>query len=243
MTQHRDDRFEFGLSKSDGDADHLAIMVRVWLWMAGGMLVSAAGAWACANLPSLSHVLFTDQGLTLAGWAATLAPLLLPPVLGDVSGRLSIVEAAPLFLTYALFVGLALGGLVAAYSDHDLGLTFVSVAAGFGGLALLSAVTRADLSGWSAFGLMSLMALIVAMLTNLMFGPSTVDLAICAIGVLAFSGLTAFDVHRVGGLDTRHRRAGPRAPVVGALTLYLDLLNPFLWAQRLARAADGRRRD
>ncbi|KQY92256.1 hypothetical protein ASD21_12565 [Caulobacter sp. Root1455] len=238
MTQRSDDKLELGFSTSGDDTDHLDFMVRVWLWMAGGMLVSAAGAWACANLPALAQVLVTGRGLTPAGWAVTLAPLPLLLMLSGAARQLAPAAAALVFLTYALLVGLSLGDLVAAYSDHDLALAFVSVAAGFAGLALLSAATRADLSGLGAFGLMSLMALIVAMLANLLFGPSTVDLAICAIGVLVFAGLTALDVQHIGRLYAQRWSGDARAPVVGALTLYLDLLNPFLFALRLA----GRRR-
>jgi FtsH-binding integral membrane protein len=227
-----------GIARRKGGVDRPDFMVQVWLWMAGAVLLSAASAWASANLPALAHVLFTARGLTIAGWLLTLAPLPLVVILSGAITRLSPAMAAGLFLAYALLVGLSLGGVVAAYTGHGLALTFVSVAAGFTGLALLGAVTRADLGGLGAFGLMSVMALIVAMLANLLFNASALDLGISAIGVLVFAGLTAFDVQRIGRLYAQDWRDDDRAPILGALTLYLDLLNLFLFALRLG----GRRR-
>ena len=213
-------------------------MVQVWLWMAGAVLLSAASAWACANLPIVAQALFTARGLTTVGWLVTLAPLPLVMILSASLERLSPLVAAGLFLTYAVVVGLSLGGLVSAYTGHSLALTFVSVAAGFAGLALLGAVTRADLGRLGAFGMMSVMALIVAMIANLVFHAPMLDLAISAIGVLVFAGLAAFDAQRISRLRASDWTGDDRAPILGALTLYLDLLNLFLFALRLG----GRRR-
>jgi FtsH-binding integral membrane protein len=238
MTQPSEDLSSFAAARPQSAAGPVDFMVQVWLWMAGAVLLSAASAWACANLPILAHALFTPRGLTAVGWLVTLTPLPLVMILSGTVTRLPPALAALLFLTYAVLVGLSLGGLVAAYTGHGLALTFVSVAAGFSGLALLGSITRADLSGLGAFGLMSVMALIVAMLANLLFNASVLDLGISAIGVLVFAGLTAFDVQRIGRLYARDRHGDDRAPILGALTLYVDLLNLFLFALRLS----GRRR-
>uniref|UniRef100_B0T0M0 Bax inhibitor-1/YccA family protein n=1 Tax=Caulobacter sp. (strain K31) TaxID=366602 RepID=B0T0M0_CAUSK len=237
MTRRSNDGFGFELARPEAGAQHPGFMIQVWLWMAGAALISAASAWACSNLPALSQALFTPRGLTAAGWGVTLAPLLLVMVPSGAVTRLSPALAAGVFIAYAVLVGLSLGGVVAAYTGHGLALTFVAVAAGFAGLALLGAITRADLSGLGVFGLMSVMALIVAMIANLLFDSSTLDLAISAIGVLVFAGLTAFDIQRINRLQVDDW-SDDRAPILAALTLYLDLLNIFLFALRLG----GRRR-
>ncbi|MET3665781.1 FtsH-binding integral membrane protein [Caulobacter sp. 1776] len=83
-------------------AGRIDFMVAVWLWMSGAVLTSAAGAWACANLPMISQVLFAEQGPIPMGWAVTLAPLGLVVVLGGAVTRLSPLAAAALFGAYAL---------------------------------------------------------------------------------------------------------------------------------------------
>jgi len=213
-------------------------MASVWCWMAGGVLISAGAAWGAAYLPAVSRALFTDQGLTGVGWVVTLAPLLIVLTLSTSITRLSPIAAAILFLGYAALVGLSLGGMVMAYSGHDLALALVAVAAGFGVMAALGAVTRIDLGGLGAFMTMSVVGLLVAMLANLFLRSSPLDLAICAMGALTFAGLTAFDVQRLRRLAAEGWDGDARPAVMGALTLYLDLLNLFLFALRLT----GRRR-
>lgn len=238
MFQRIDDMEPSGDFQAQSTPSARPLMVQTWLWMTGAITISAAGAWACAHLPALAGALFTDHGLTLAGWLVTLAPLPLAVILSGANRSLSPGLAILAFLTYALLVGLSLGGLVTAYSGHDLALTFVSAAAGFAGLALVGSVTGADLGRLGAFGLMSLVGLIVAMLANFLFNSTILDLAISVTGILVFAGLTAFDVQRIGRIQAERPDDADHAAILGALTLYLDLLNLFLFALRLS----GRRR-
>ncbi|RRN64022.1 Bax inhibitor-1/YccA family protein [Caulobacter sp. 602-1] len=234
----RGDDLDLGAALSVPPDRATDFMASVWAWMAGGVLISAAAAWSAAYLPAVSRALFTDQGLTGVGWMVTLAPLLIVLPLSASITRLSPAVAAMMFLSYAALVGLSLGGLVMAYSGHDLALALVCVAAGFGVMAALGAVTRIDLGGLGVFMTMSVVTLLLAMVANLFLRSSPLDLAICAMGALIFAGLTAFDVQRLRRLAAEGWNGAPRPAVMGGLTLYLDLLNLFLFALRLT----GRRR-
>ena len=221
------------------DVDLHAYMVSVYLCMAAGVALSGLAAWSAAHDSTLAHALFTKNGLTGLGWVVTLAPLALVLLLSGAIERLSMVAAGAIFVVYAALVGLSLGGLFLAYAGSSVVTTFVAAAAGFAALAWLGSMTRRDLSALSAFITISLVGLIVAMLVDLFLRSASFDFAISAIGLLLFAGLTAFDAQRLRRQYQEAIATGrEQYAVLGALTLYLDFLNLFLFLMRFT----GRRR-
>jgi FtsH-binding integral membrane protein len=207
-----------------GIVDRRSFVASVYIHMAGAVAVSAAAAFLAAFNPVLSQTLFTDSGLTLTGWAVTLAPLLLVIVFGARVSQFS-VEAARLFLlVYATLVGLSLGGIFFAYNGESIGYTFLAAAAGFAGLAGVGAFTKRDLGPVGSFLTLALFGLLAAMLLNLFLLSPIFDVFLAGAGILLFAGLTAVDVQRLRGLPDKR----PQAAVVGALVLYLDFINLFL---------------
>ncbi|WP_404713502.1 Bax inhibitor-1/YccA family protein [Sphingomonas sp. MMS24-J13] len=219
-----------GVRQDPGLRDY---MTSVYLRMTGGVAASSAASWLVAHDDTLSSALFTADGLTILGWIVTFAPLGLVLLLSAGINRLSAAAAGLIFLAYAVLVGLSLGGLLLAYTGTSLATTFIATAAGFAALAWAGMVSRRDLSGLGAFFTIGLVGLIVAMLVNLFVRSTSFDMALSAVGVLLFAGLTAFDAQRVKRLYYEAVDEGrDRSAIIGALTLYLDFLNLFLFLLR-----------
>ncbi len=206
-------------------------LTMAFVWMFVGLLLSAATTY------------FTMTNETLFTFAAGNMFLLLIAELGFVvvvSGainRLGAVPALGLFFGYAVLNGLTLGVIVAFYTATTgwAGVTsaFLGSAAIFGAAALYGAVTGRDLTRLGGIMFMGIIGLLVVMLVNMFLASSTIDFAIGIVGVVLFTGLTAFDVQRMqngslGGIKDRDA-----ASVVGALALYLDFINLFLMMLRL----------
>jgi len=208
-------------------------MASVYLRMAGGIAASAAASWLVAHDVTLANALFTPDGLTSLGWIITFAPLGLVLLLSAGINRLSAAVAGLIFLAYAVLVGLSLGGLLLAFTGASLATTFVATAAGFAALAWAGSVSRRNLSGFGAFLTIGLVGLIVVMLVNLFVRSTGFDMMLSVVGVLLFAGLTAFDAQRVKRLYYETADEGrERSAILGALSLYLDFLNLFLFLLR-----------
>lgn len=207
---------------------------KVYLMMAGCLFVTAAVAG------------YTMQSVETLIWVAghtwMLALATLGIVLAMSLGANTFTKSA---LTGLLFVfagvqGLLFGPLVMLYTQQSLALTFGITAGMFGGMSLYGYFTKSDLSVWRRGLIMGLIGLIIAGIINIFWGNGTADLIISCIGVLIFAGFTAYDTQRLlqeGLCGDEERRA--KGAVLGALTLYLDFINLFLYLLRLF----GSRRD
>ena len=155
---------------------------------------------------------------------------------------MSFVVAAVAFLSYAAVNGLTLGLLVSFYTPESVANTFFITAGTFGGMAVFGAVTKRDLSSLGSFLIMGIWALMLAFVVNWFMHSSALQYAISAIGALIFTGLTAVDVQRfrkMGHLGFHTAEEEGKAALVGALNLYLDFVNLFIYLLRLF----GDRRD
>jgi FtsH-binding integral membrane protein len=162
------------------------------------------------------------------------APLLFVMVLSFGINRLSTRAAQGLFWAYAVTMGLSLSSIFLMYTGTSIAQTFFATAAAFAGLSLWGYTTKKDLSGFGTFLIMGVVGLFVAMLINLFLKSTAMDLAISAIGVLLFAGLTAYDTQKIKSMYAYV--AGTefmgKSVVMGALTLYLDFINMFLFLLR-----------
>lgn len=223
-----------------------AYMNKVYGLMAVGMLVTAGAAWGISGL-ALSDVAtpyalgnghyLTEFGRTLyvspLKWVVMFAPLLVVFAFGAALNRLSVQGATTLFYFFAALMGISLSWIFAVYTSFSIVQTFLVTAIAFAGLSLWGYTTRRDLSAFGTFLMMGLIGLIVASIVNIFLKSGAMQFAISAVGVLLFAGLTAFDTQNIK--NTYLQLAGSdrdylgKSAIMGALQLYLDFLNLFMF--------------
>lgn len=223
-----------------------AYMNKVYGLMSVGMLVTALAAWAISGLATSDvatpYVLGEGRYLTEFGrtlylsplkWLVMFAPLLMVFAFGAAITRLSVSAATTLFYAFAAMMGVSISWIFIAYTPFSIVQTFLVTAIAFAGLSLWGYTTKKDLSGWGTFLLMGVIGLIVASIVNIFLQSSAMHFAISAIGVLIFAGLTAFDTQNIKNtylqLANSDRDFLGKAAIMGALQLYLDFLNLFMF--------------
>jgi len=231
------------------DAGLRAHMNKVYGLMSVAMLITAAAAWAIAGLatttdPALAVMqlpngtLVSQFGATIyAGpikWLIFLAPLAMVFGFGAVLNRISVAGAQLYFYVYAALVGISLSSILLVFTGASVAQTFLITAIAFAGLSLYGYVTKRDLSGMGTFLMMGLIGLIVAMVVNIFLQSSALEFAISAIGLLIFAGLTAYDTQKIKTTYIQHAQAMDqewlgKAAIMGALSLYLDFINMFMF--------------
>ncbi len=206
-------------------------MLSVYNYMASGVLLTGIVALLFAR-SGMAETLFTQGGILK--WVVVLAPLGLVMWLSFGINRLSESSAKAIYWGYAVLMGLSLSTIFLVYTGTSIATTFFAAAAAFGGLSLYGYTTKKDLSGFGTFLIMGLVGLIVASLINLFLKSSALDLAISAIGVLLFAGLTAYDTQKIKSMYFAVQGSDfmGKSVVMGALTLYLDFINLFLFLLR-----------
>ncbi|WP_095013202.1 Bax inhibitor-1 family protein [Tsuneonella mangrovi] len=219
-------------------------MLSIYNYMASGVLLSAVIALVFANsqslLNSLYQVISTPQGQaiqpTLLGWIVMLAPLgIVLAIRFGGAERFSVGTLKAMFWAYAALFGASISYIVILYTGQSLGATFFAAAGAFAGMSLFGYTTGKNLSALGSFLMMGVIGLIIAMVLNLFFFHSTAfDLAISALGVLIFAGLTAYYTQALKE-GYAHVRGTPwegKQVVLGALTLYIAFINMFLFLLR-----------
>ncbi|MGI8943248.1 MAG: Bax inhibitor-1/YccA family protein, partial [Qipengyuania sp.] len=139
-----------------------------------------------------------------------------------------------MFWGFAITMGLSLSSICVVYTGESIAATFFATAGAFAGLSLFGYTTKKDLSGFGTFLVMGVIGLIIAMVINMFMQSSTLALAISFLGVLIFAGLTAYDTQRLKR-EYQHLRGtdfAGKAVILGALSLYLDFINMFLFLLR-----------
>ena len=215
------------------------LLRRVYLWMTFGVLLTAIVALLTVTTPVLRNLLLNP----LVVWGALIGELALVVVLSAAIRRLSPMVAALLFFAYAGLLGFSLSGIFFVYDLGSIALAFLSASALFGLMTFVGFATRADLTKLGTYLIVGLFGLIIATLLNLFLRSSTLDLLVSLVGVVLFTGLTAYDTQKIARMakDPAVQEEGVmlgRLSVLGALTLYLDFVNLFLFLLRLI----GRRR-
>ncbi len=216
-----------------------AVMRRVYVWMALGLLVTAG----TAAFVSASPLFTVLVGQPLIFLVLMLAEIGLVLGLSWGINRLSPATALLLFFAYAVLNGLTLSVLFVVYSLGSIAFTFFAAAGLFGVMSLVGYTTHLDLSKIGSFLLMGLIGLVIAMLINLFWSNTVLGGIITFVGILLFLGLTVFDTQRIKRMTIQYMQMGDenvqaRMGILGALSLYLDFINIFLFLLRLT----GRRR-
>ena len=218
------------------DAGLRAHMLSVYNYMTSGILLTGIVALLFDQTGAVWSLLNeTRTGMSPLGWVVMLAPLGIVLWMSFGINRISTGTAQVLYWVYAVLMGASLSTIFLVYTNASIALTFFATAAAFASLSLYGYTTKRDLSGMGTFLIMGLVGIIVASIVNLFWMNDTFSLAIAAIGVLVFAGLTAYDTQKIKSMY--FAVAGTdfigKAAVMGALTLYLDFINMFLFLLRL----------
>ncbi len=225
------------------DAGLRAYMIRIYNYMAAGVALTGVVAWLTFNAAVITDATGKITGLTSFGQAVFSGPLTIVLFLGTLGivfflsfriDKLQAGTAMALFMLYAGLLGLMLSSVFLSYTGASITRTFFISAASFGALSLYGYTTQRDLSPIGSFLIMGLFGLMLAMIVNIFLKSSGLDFAISAIGVLIFAGLTAWDTQKIKEMYDANDdgTVSGRKAVMGALTLYLDFINLFLFMLR-----------
>jgi len=205
-----------------------AFLTQAFFWMFAGLLVTAAVATFVQANDSL--LLFAAKNLLLL----FVGQLALVAVISWGISKISATIALGLFFVYAATLGLTVGLIVTAYTGESVAAAFLSASAMFGGAALYGYTTKRSLASMGGFLSMGVLGLIVAMVVNVFLASGPLGFIISIVGVVIFTGLTAWDVQRISaGNLVSATGSVEKAAVIGALHLYLDFINLFLFLLRL----------
>jgi len=224
-------------STDAGASERVAAFLRaVYGWMFVGLAVTAAVAWFVASSPA---ILSAIAGNKVLFWAVLLAPLGLVIWLSSRVATLAPATAAILFLVYSGLTGIMFAFVLLAYTGQSIANVFLVTSGMFGGLALYGTLTRRDLSGVGQFAMMGLIGVVIASIVSIFWQNDMLQFVLSVCGVVVFTALTAYDANRLRAmaLALPDGKTGSYA-VLGALRLYLDFINLFLFMLRLF----GRRR-
>ncbi|NNE86395.1 MAG: Bax inhibitor-1/YccA family protein [Alphaproteobacteria bacterium] len=203
-----------------------AYMLRVYNYMTTGLALTGAVAFIVASTPAVFNAIF-GSGLV---WVVILAPL---GMVFFLSARINKMSAASAQLTYWIFaglMGLSLASVFVVYTGESIARVFFITAATFAAMSLYGYTTKRDLTGWGSFLFMGLIGIILASIVNIFIGSTMVQFVVSVLGVLIFTGLTAYDTQKIKEMYSAvdgSEVAGKKA-IMGALRLYLDFINLFL---------------
>ena len=213
-------------------------MTRTYRWMASGLLITFAMAYITAT----TQLIYLVDSLY---FVLTIAELALVFVLSSRVQNMSVDAARATFFGYALLNGMVLSYYFIAFSVGTLVMAFLATAVYFGLMAVYGTTTHKDLTGWGPRLMMGLVALIVTSLIGMLFGFGFGrSVLYCGIGLVLFMLLTAYDTQKLQQMYAYYAgdpELAEKASIYGALTLYLDFINIFLYVVRLL--GNNRRRD
>ncbi|MEO8570360.1 MAG: Bax inhibitor-1/YccA family protein [Chloroflexota bacterium] len=205
-----------------------AFLTQAFVWMFAGLLATAGVAFVVQGNPRLLDFALGSY-LPLI-----IAQLALVFVISGAINRISASVALLLFFVYAASLGITIGLIVSHYTTGSVATAFLSASAMFGAAAMYGHVTKRSLARMGSLLFMGVIGLLVAIVLNLFFNNGVISLVISVIGVVLFTALTAYDVQRIqSGAIAARTGSMEKAAVIGALHLYLDFINLFLFLLRL----------
>ena len=214
-----------------------AFLQAVYGWMAGGLALTAATAWVVAGSPVFANAVAANGFLF---WGLAIAQIAIVVVLSARVEGLSTSAASLLFLVYSALTGATLSFVLLVFTGESVATTFLVTAGMFAALAGYGATTGRSLAGVGQFLFMGLIGVILASVVGLFWHSDGLQFVISVAGVIVFSGLAAYDAQRLNAMaDTAPAGHAGSYAITGALALYLDFVNLFLFLLRFF----GRRRD
>lgn len=215
-------------------------MLRVYNYMASGVLLTGIVALLVYTSPAMAGLLFKMQGdfivgYTGLGWLAVFAPLGFVLAMSFGLQRMQATTLQLLFWAFAGIMGLSLSSIFFVYTGISIAQIFFISAATFGALSLWGYTTKKNLSAWGSFLFMGLIGILIASVVNIFLGSAMLDFFVSVVGVLVFAGLTAYDTQKIRDQYSLNYDGSvvSKQAVMGALTLYLDFINMMMMLLRL----------
>ena len=217
-----------------------ALFRKVYQYMALGLILTSLTAWITASTPALLRMFYSSLTPLIIVAVAELGLVL---YLSATIAKHSASTSLMLFGIYSVLNGITCSAVLLVYTQESVYTAFLSTAGMFGAMSVYGIYTKRDITSWGSFLHMGLWGLIIAMVINLFVGSSAAETVISVIGIIVFMGLTAYDTAKIKalaeGAEMSDDETAGKIAVMGALELYLDFINLFLYLLRLF----GKRRD
>lgn len=214
------------------------LMRKVYTWMTLALLITGVTAYGVATSPAILALIFSSK-ITFFG--LIIAELALVWSITGMLNRISLTTATLLFTLYSVINGATLSSIFLAYTMESIGQVFFITAGTFGAMALIGYTTKTDLTSLGKILFMALIGIIIATVVNMFIGSTGMQMIISYLGVLIFVGLTAYDSQKIKHMlyeQDVNDEGAQKLALIGALTLYLDFINLFIY---LLRIFGGRR--
>jgi FtsH-binding integral membrane protein len=205
-----------------------ALVRHVYAWMGAGLTITALMALFTLSSPVLINAIAGNRPLF---YGLMIGELVLVFTLSGAINRLSASVATLLFVAYSALNGVTLSILALVYTANSIASTFVVTAGMFGAMSVYGYLTKRDLTSFGSFLFMGLIGVVIASIVNIFVGSSAVSWIISGLGVIVFTGLTAYDTWKIKEMAAQGT-TGRKPAILGALTLYLDFINLFLMLLR-----------
>lgn len=210
-----------------------ALIRKVYTWMAMALAITGITAYGVSISPNLVNLIFSSK---MVFFGIIIAELALVLILSARLHKLSLSTATLMFILYSVLNGVTLSSIFLIYTTSSIATTFFISAGTFGAMSLYGAVTKTDLSSIGKILYMALIGLIIATVVNMFMHSSGFDMIISYAGVLIFVGLTAWDTQKIKLMlaEADYMDEGAqKLALIGALTLYLDFINLFIYLLRI----------
>ena len=218
-------------------------MSNVFSYMFVALALSGLAAYLFGTISGLMGILRSPDTYspTILGWIVMLAPLGLVFLMSARFQKFAFPNLLAVFVLYSVLTGMSLSSIFIMYSMGSIAITFLVTAGTFGVMAILGYTTTTDLTKFGSILYMAVIGLLIAMVVNWFAGSSTLEYIISGAGVLIFTGLTAYDTQKlknIGAQMDANSEAAKKASIMGALSLYLDFINLFLFLLRFLGSRD-----
>lgn len=222
------------ISSANIDVGLRAHMNKVYALMSIGLFLTGGVAYIVGNNETLVMSLFTG----MSRWVVMFAPLVVVFAMGSMINRLRASTAQLIFYAFSALMGLSISYIFMIYTSVSIAQTFLVTSIAFAGLSLYGYTTKRNISGMGSFLIMGVIGLIVASIVNIWMQSPALMYAISVIGVLIFAGLTAYDTQKIKNTYIQMAQNGQnewieKSAIMGALSLYLDFLNMFMFLLHL----------
>ena len=218
-----------------------ALMKNVYLWMILGLAVTAGVSFAVSQSVTLMRFVLLNPLVTIGVFVAQ---IILVIMLSGRVERLRTGTAISLFIGYSALTGVTLSSIFLAFTGTSIAISFVSALSVFAAGAIYGAVTKKSLRSWGGFLTMGLFGLGIASLINMFFASSGLNFLVSIVGVVLFTALTAWDSQRIADMNAQYGQEMTseeltKIGILGALDLYLDFINIFLYLVRIFGRSDN----
>lgn len=230
--------FNYVQSKEETSALSKTFMSSVFSWMFAALAVTSVVAYYFGNSMELISMLINPEvgGLTILGYVVMFSPFAFILIMTFGMNRISYPILLFLFILFSAVMGMSLSFIFLAYTASSIFSTFIAASAMFGVMSVVGYTTKTDLTKFGSIMMMGLVGIVIASLINMFMHSGTMDYIISFVGVLVFTGLTAYDVQKLknigAGVELGTAAAG-KLVIMGALNLYMDFINLFLMLLRL----------